>query len=123
MPLLAHVEHTFQAVAPGPQSNRTLVFCASARFDGLARRVESPFEITEEFKERDDRLFHRYVLFGRRTKKFAPAGDQQSSLRPIIVSLLALIAPPPPPAHLFAFAHFVCMKTTPYDFSPHPENR
>ena len=82
---LIPIEHHYKASAPGPESERTMVFYDEARVDGLQKREEMPTEMTEHFVNRDDFLYYRHVEFGKRPKKFGPAEVQ--SPRPIIVSM------------------------------------
>ncbi|XP_070825277.1 dynein regulatory complex subunit 7 [Chaetodon trifascialis] len=57
--------HSFTALSAPTQ--RQMEF-SSARVDGLVRRVESPGEVTEVFKGRDDFLHHRHIVFDRRVQ-------------------------------------------------------
>ncbi|XDV26584.1 hypothetical protein PO909_030240, partial [Leuciscus waleckii] len=45
-------------------------FYSQARADGLARRIEKPFEMTETFEDGDDFLFYRHVVYGKHVKVF-----------------------------------------------------
>ena len=74
-------EHQFTANAPGPENERTMIFYNEARVDGLVRREETPIEMVEHFKDRDDFLYYRCTTFGKRPKKFGPAED--TTQRPI----------------------------------------
>ncbi|PIK54161.1 putative coiled-coil domain-containing protein [Apostichopus japonicus] len=78
-------EQTYKAISPGPESERTQIFYNQARVDGLTRRDETPLEMTEHFTDRDDFLYYRQVVFGRRQKKLEPSGSLPSSNpRPIV---------------------------------------
>ena len=55
--------------------------------DGLAKREETPLEMTEHFLERDDFQYYRHVQYGKRQRKLEPASTLPSSNpRPILVS-------------------------------------
>lgn len=43
-------------------------FYSHTRTDGLARRTEKPFEMTETFEDRTDFLFYRHVVYGKQIK-------------------------------------------------------
>lgn len=43
-------------------------FYSHTRTDGLARRIEKPFGMTETFKDRTDFLFYRHVVYGKQVK-------------------------------------------------------
>ena len=72
------------ASAPGPENERTMIFFDVARDDGLKIREESSTSMEENFINRDDFLYYRFVEFGKRPKKFGPAENQTP--RPILVS-------------------------------------
>ena len=55
-------EHQYKAGAPGVENERTMVFYNVARMDGLAKRVETPTEMTEHFVDRDDFLYYKHTL-------------------------------------------------------------
>ena len=80
-------EHQYKAGAPGVENERTMVFYNVARMDGLAKRVETPTEMTEHFVDRDDFLYYKHTTFGRRPKMFGPQdGATTVAPRPIVVS-------------------------------------
>ena len=54
------------------------------RVDGLSKRAETPAEMTEHFVNRDDFLYYRQVVFGKRPKKVVPA-TTPTPMRPILV--------------------------------------
>jgi len=82
-------EHQYRASNPAPENDRTMLFYDEARVDGLMKRVETPSEMTEEYKNRDDFLYYKYVELGKRTKKFGPQdGSTTSNARPILVHVL-----------------------------------
>ncbi|XP_072168175.1 dynein regulatory complex subunit 7-like [Diadema setosum] len=68
-----------QTYSPWPDSERTMIFYHHARVDGLTKREETALEMTEHFENRDDFLFYRNVVFGKRPKKLEPAGTQSTS--------------------------------------------
>lgn len=74
---------SFQASAPGPESDRSMSFYHEARVDGLHKREETPTEMTEHFCDRPDGLYYRNVVFGKRVKKFGPADEAGAISRPI----------------------------------------
>ncbi|XP_001632291.2 dynein regulatory complex subunit 7 [Nematostella vectensis] len=74
-------EHTYKANSPGPETERTMTFYASARIDGLVKREETPEEMIETYVDRDDYLYYCHVTFGKRVKKFGP---QDNNVRPIM---------------------------------------
>nr|XP_009860275.1 dynein regulatory complex subunit 7 [Ciona intestinalis] len=76
-------QHVYKASNPGPEAERTMTFFHKARVDGLCKREETPTEMTEHFVNRDDFLFLRHVLFGKRQKKVAPA-TAEGPPRPIL---------------------------------------
>ncbi|XP_056595312.1 dynein regulatory complex subunit 7 [Triplophysa dalaica] len=51
-----------------PETERQMDFYSHTRYDGLARRIEKPFEMTETFEDRTDFLFNRHVVYGKRVK-------------------------------------------------------
>ena len=84
-------EHQFKATAPGPENERTMFFYHEARVDGLMKRVETPTEMREHYKNRDDFLFYKHVDFGKKSKRFGPQdGSNTANVRPILVSLVIL---------------------------------
>ncbi|XP_051976220.1 dynein regulatory complex subunit 7 isoform X1 [Xyrauchen texanus] len=48
-----------------PETERQMEFYSHTRTDGLARRIEMPFQITETFEDRTDFLFHRHIVYGK----------------------------------------------------------
>ena len=53
---------------------------------GLVKRIETPTEMTEHFKNRDDFLFYKHIEFGKKPKKFGPQdGSTTVNNRPILV--------------------------------------
>ena len=63
-----------------------MMFYDEARVDGLVKRIETPTEMTEHFKNRDDFLFFKHVDFGKKNKKFGPQdGSSAQNNRPILV--------------------------------------
>lgn len=85
-------EHQYKAGTPGPESERTMIFYDEARVDGLMKRIETPTEMTEHYKHRDDFLFYKHVDFGKKPKKFGPQdGSSSQTLRPILVSCIHFI--------------------------------
>lgn len=75
-----------------PETERQMDFYSHARADGLARRVEMPFEMTETFEDRPDFMYHRHVVFGKRIKVFGPSNTEvpDQGQRPLQVILLTL---------------------------------
>lgn len=68
-----------------------MFFYDEARVDGLVKRVETPTEMTEHYKNRDDFLYYKHVDFGKKPKKFGPQdGSSSAHVRPILVSSLNL---------------------------------
>ncbi|XP_050956335.1 dynein regulatory complex subunit 7 [Labeo rohita] len=51
-----------------PETGRQMDFYSHIRTDGLARRIEKPFEMTETFEDRTDFLFYRRVVYGKQIK-------------------------------------------------------
>ncbi|XP_043083581.1 dynein regulatory complex subunit 7 isoform X1 [Puntigrus tetrazona] len=51
-----------------PETERQMDFYSHIRTDGLARRIEKPFEMTETFEDRTDFLFYRHVVYGKQIK-------------------------------------------------------
>ncbi|XP_056106838.1 dynein regulatory complex subunit 7 isoform X2 [Rhinichthys klamathensis goyatoka] len=51
-----------------PETERQMDFYSHTRTDGLARRIEKPFEMTETFEDRTDFLFYRHVVYGKQVK-------------------------------------------------------
>lgn len=84
--ILDLTEHQYKASQPGPENERTMTFHNDARVDGLVKRIETPAEMTEHFKDRDDFLFYKHVIFSKRVKKFGPQdGSTSANQRPILV--------------------------------------
>ena len=80
-------EHQFKATSPAPENERTMYFYDEARVDGLVKRVETPIEMSEHYKNRDDFLFYKHVDFGKKPKRFGPQdGSTSANVRPILVS-------------------------------------
>ncbi|XP_067680734.1 dynein regulatory complex subunit 7-like [Haliotis asinina] len=78
-------EHQYKASQPGPENERTMTFHNDARVDGLVKRIETPTEMTEHFKDRDDFLFYKHVVFNKRQKRFGPQeGSSSANQRPIL---------------------------------------
>ena len=74
------------------ENERTMVFYNVARMDGLAKRVETPTEMTEHFVDRDDFLYYKHTTFGRRPKMFGPQdGATTVAPRPIVVSRVLFV--------------------------------
>lgn len=66
-----------------------MLFYHVARVDGLVKREETPSEMTEEYDNRDDFLYYKYVEFGKRAKKFGPQETSSANKgRPINVILI-----------------------------------
>ena len=85
-------EHQFKATSPGPENERTMFFYDEARVDGLVKRVETPTEMTEQYRNRDDFLYYKHVDFGKKPKKFGPQdGSSSTNVRPILVSFRSYI--------------------------------
>uniref|UniRef100_A0A4W5P0I4 Dynein regulatory complex subunit 7 n=1 Tax=Hucho hucho TaxID=62062 RepID=A0A4W5P0I4_9TELE len=63
-------------ITMAPETERQMDFYSHARADGLARRVEMPFEMTETFEDRPDFIYHRHVVFGKRVKVFGPSNTE-----------------------------------------------
>lgn len=83
------LEHQFKSSTPGPENERVMIFYHEARVDGLVKREETQTEMTEEYSNRDDFLFYKYVEFGKRAKKFGPQETSSANKgRPINVILL-----------------------------------
>lgn len=75
-------EHKYQQSKTGPENERVMYFFHQSRLDGLSTREESPTEMVEHFRNRDDFLYYRQVIFDKRQKKFGPQdGD---NYRPIL---------------------------------------
>ncbi|KAG1938214.1 dynein regulatory complex subunit [Pimephales promelas] len=51
-----------------PETERQMDFYSHTHTDGLARRIEKPFEMTETFEDRLDFLFYRHVVYGKQVK-------------------------------------------------------
>lgn len=63
-----------------------MMFYNEARVDGLQKREETQTEMTEEYSNRDDFLYYKYVEFGKRAKKFGPQETSSANKgRPINV--------------------------------------
>ncbi|XP_075692909.1 dynein regulatory complex subunit 7, partial [Rhinoderma darwinii] len=75
--------HTFRSLAP--ETERTMLFYSEARLDGLQRREEQPKEMVETFQGRQDCLYYRHTLYGKRPKKVSIAGGPtEANPRPIL---------------------------------------
>ena len=55
-----------------------------ARVDGLVKREETPIQMIETFKDREDLLLYKEINFSKPTKKFEPA--ETAYKRQIVVS-------------------------------------
>lgn len=62
-----------------------MLFFHEARVDGLSKREETPFSLTEHFLNREDFLYYQQVDFGPKPKKAGPKGEDVTP-RPILVS-------------------------------------
>nr|KAG5712915.1 hypothetical protein BaRGS_007512 [Batillaria attramentaria] len=84
-------EHQYKASAPGPENERTMLFFHEARVDGLEKRVETATEMTEHFIDRDDFLYYKHVIFGKRPKKFGPqeSSAPNANPRPIVKMVIS----------------------------------
>ncbi|KAK6479943.1 dynein regulatory complex subunit 7 [Huso huso] len=80
----SHALKSHRYLIPVPETERQMDFYSEARADGLARRVETPSEMTETFENRTDFLYYRHVLFGKRLKKLAPANSNDPVTRSIL---------------------------------------
>lgn len=60
------LDHRYITLAP--ETERQMDFYSHIRTDGLARRIEKPFEMTETFEDRTDFLFYRHVVYGKQIK-------------------------------------------------------
>lgn len=67
-----------------PETERQMDFYSHTRYDGLARRIEKPFEMTETFEDRTDFLFNRHVVYGKRVKVSQSGGALEQ--RPLQVT-------------------------------------
>jgi len=76
-------QHIYKANDPGPEAERSMSFYHKARVDGLAKREETPTEMTENFVNRTDFLYYRHIIFGIREKKVGPA-TAEGPMRPIV---------------------------------------
>ncbi|KAM3920678.1 dynein regulatory complex subunit 7 [Leptodactylus fuscus] len=75
--------HTFRSLAP--ETERTMLFYSEARLDGLQKREEKPNEMMEIFQGRQDFLYYRHTLYGKRPKKVSIAGGPtEANPRPIL---------------------------------------
>ena len=61
-----------------------MLFYNEARVDGLTKREETPLELTEHFKNREDFLYYQRVDLGPKPKKAGPRGEDVNP-RPILV--------------------------------------
>lgn len=61
-----------------------MLFFHEARVDGLSKREETPFSLTEHFLSREDFLYYQQVDFGPKPKKAGPKGEDVTP-RPILV--------------------------------------
>lgn len=65
-----------------PETERQMDFYSHTRTDGLARRIEKPFKMTETFEDRTDFLFYRHVVYGKQVKVIWAGGAfEQQPLR------------------------------------------
>ena len=81
--IIVDAEHKYKISAGlRPEGERIMTFFHNARVDGLEKRAETPTDMTEHFRNRDDFLVYRRVEYGVRQKKFGPA-TEDSNLRPI----------------------------------------
>jgi len=70
-----------------------MTFNHTARVDDLMKRIETPTEMTEHFKNRDDFLYYKHIEFGKKPKKFGPQdGTSSQNNRPILVRVTSLIS-------------------------------
>lgn len=67
-----------------PEIERQMDFYSHTRTDGLTRRMEKPFEMTETFEDRPDFLFYRHVVYGKRVKVSQSGGALEQ--RPLQVT-------------------------------------
>ncbi|XP_026872993.2 dynein regulatory complex subunit 7 [Electrophorus electricus] len=63
------------------ETERQMDFYSHARPDSLARRVETPCEMTETFDSRPDFLYYRHVVFSKRVGTNSPGGTPEQ--RPV----------------------------------------
>ncbi|XP_046848993.1 dynein regulatory complex subunit 7-like isoform X2 [Xenia sp. Carnegie-2017] len=75
-------EHRYQSSSPGQEADRTMYFYSSARIDGLEKQEETPTEMMQSYRTRDDYLYYRHVTFSPRTKEFGPT--QQNHYRHVV---------------------------------------
>ncbi|XP_006641383.1 dynein regulatory complex subunit 7 [Lepisosteus oculatus] len=80
----SHALKTHRYITLEPETERQMEFYSHARVDGLAKRVEIPFEMTETFEARPDGLYHRHVIFGKRLKMPMAANAQDPNSRPVL---------------------------------------
>ena len=71
-------EHIYYSNQTGSEANRSMKFDFCARTDGLTTRDETPVQMTEYFKDRDDFLTKRNVDYSKRQKRFGPAGKAEN---------------------------------------------
>lgn len=86
-----YLEHVYLASSPGVESERSMLFFHEARVDGLSKREETPFSMTEHFVNREDFLYYQQVDFGAKPKKAGPKGEDITP-RPILVSRYLKVA-------------------------------
>jgi len=79
----------YLASAPGAECERVMHFYNEARVDGLAKREETPTDMTEYFVNREDFLLYQHVDFGQKPKKAGPKGESEHNPRPILVSVFS----------------------------------
>lgn len=73
---------TLSVLADG---KRHMEFYSTPRVDGLLQRTEAPGEMTETFKDRDDFLYYRHVVFSRRIQFVDSEETLDPDLRPLDV--------------------------------------
>ncbi|KAG8437291.1 hypothetical protein GDO86_008119 [Hymenochirus boettgeri] len=75
--------HEYQSLAT--ETKRSMQFYSRSRLDGLLRRDDSPKQMTEIYESRDDFLYYKHIVFGKRPKKVAIAGGpSEANPRPIL---------------------------------------
>lgn len=64
-----------------------MIFCDEARVDGLVKRIETPTGMTEHYKDREDFLYYKNVVFRKRSKRITMSNTSVvADFRPIDVS-------------------------------------
>ncbi|XP_025105160.1 dynein regulatory complex subunit 7-like [Pomacea canaliculata] len=77
-------EHQYLSGAPEPENERTMIFCDEARVDGLVKRIETPTGMTEHYKDREDFLYYKNVVFRKRSKRITMSNTSVvADFRPI----------------------------------------